>query len=117
MFDKSAAPVALLQRVCSAARAESCAAGERLSAIGELFALRRSQSGETADWAVDAESAVAADVSAALAITPGLAASHLRYARAMREQLPLLGRALIAGDISEATFRACVFRTGAILDD
>ncbi|HYO02941.1 MAG TPA: hypothetical protein VET27_14140, partial [Mycobacterium sp.] len=64
MFDTGAAPVSLVQRVCSAARAEACAAGERLSAIGELFALRRSQSEETADWAIDAEDAVCAEVSA-----------------------------------------------------
>jgi hypothetical protein len=117
MFDTGTTPVALLQRVGSAARAEACAAGERLSAIGELFALRRGQSEETADWAIDAEAAVCAEVSAVLSISPGLAASHLRYARALREQLPLLGRALIAGDIDEATFRTCVFRTGLILDD
>ena len=117
MFDMEAIPVALLQRVCSAARAEACAAGERLSAIGELFALRRSQSEETADWAVDAEAAVTAEVAAALSISQGLAASHLRYARALREHLPMLGRALIAGDVDEATFRACVFGTGLICDD
>ncbi|KAA0100798.1 HNH endonuclease [Mycolicibacterium sp. P1-18] len=117
MFDDERLPFALLQRVCSAARAEACAAGERLAAIGELFALRRSQSEESADWAVDAETAVTAEVAAALSISQGLAASHLRYARALREQLPMLGRALIAGDIDEDTFRACVFRTGLIQDD
>jgi hypothetical protein len=35
----------------------------------------------------------------------------------MREQLPMLGRAFIAGNIDEATFRTCVFRTGLIDDD
>lgn len=116
-MSESGTSAALLQRICSAARAEACAAGERLSAIGELFALRRVQFEETADWALDAEAAVVAEIAAALSISQGLAASHMRYARAMREQLPLLGRALIAGDIDEATFRACVFRTGLILDD
>lgn len=117
MFDMGAPPTALLQRVCSAARAESCAAAERLVAIGDLFALRLRQSGETADWAIDTEDAVCAEVAAALSISHALAASHLRYARALREQLPLLGRALIAGDIDEAAFRTCVFRTGLIDDD
>lgn len=116
-MSESGASAALLQRICSAARAEACAVGERLSAIGELFALRRVQFEETADWAVDAEAAVVAEIAAALSISQGLAASHMRYARAMREQLPLLGRALIAGDVDEATFRACVFRTGLINDD
>jgi hypothetical protein len=117
MFDAKPAPFELVQRVCSAARAEACAAGERLAAIGELFALRMRQAGETADWAVDAEDAVRAEVAAALGISHGLAGSQLRYARAMREDLPMLGRALRSGDITEATFRTCVFRTGLILDD
>jgi hypothetical protein len=117
MFDPGQAPFGLVQRVCSAARAEACAAGERLAAIGELFAPLLGQSEETANWAVDAEAAVGAEVAAALSISQGLAASHLRYARAMREQLPALGRALRAGDIDEAVFRTCVFRTGLILDD
>ncbi|MCV7423986.1 HNH endonuclease [Mycobacterium yunnanensis] len=117
MFDTPTAPFGLLQRVCSAARAESCAAGERLAAIGELFALRCSQAEETTEWAVDAEAAVTAEVAAALGVSQALAGSQLRYARALREQLPLLGRALIAGDITEATFRTCVFRTGLVHDD
>ncbi|MGH3643326.1 MAG: HNH endonuclease signature motif containing protein [Mycobacterium sp.] len=117
MFDGNAEPVALLQRVCSAARAEACAAAERLVAIGELVRLRMTQSGETQDWAVDAMDAVAVEIAAALSISQSLAASHVRYARALREQLPMVGRAFIAGDIDEATFRACVFRTGLITDD
>ncbi|MDT5080007.1 MAG: hypothetical protein QOJ80_4644, partial [Mycobacterium sp.] len=86
-------------------------------AVGELFSLRMRQSEETADWAIDAMDAVSAEVAAALSISQGLAARHVRYARAMREQLPMLGRAFIAGDIDEATFRTCVFRTGLIDDD
>ncbi|MDT5314218.1 MAG: hypothetical protein QOE74_3238, partial [Mycobacterium sp.] len=117
MFDKGAQPTALLQRVCSASRAEACAAADRLVAVGELFSLRMRQSEETADWAIDAMDAVSAEVAAALSISQGLAASHVRYARAMREQLPMLGRAFIAGDIDETTFRTCVFRTGLIDDD
>jgi hypothetical protein len=117
MFDKGAQPTALLQRVCSASRAEACAAADRLVAVGELFSLRMRQSEETADWAIDAMDAVSAEVAAALSISQGLAASHVRYARAMREQLPMLGRVFIAGDIDEVTFRTCVFRTGLIDDD
>ena len=117
MFDTPDAPLSLVQRVCSAARAEACAAAERLVAIGELFSLRMTQAGETPNWAVDAMEAVCAEVAAALSISAGLAASHVRYARALREQLPMLGRVFIAGDIDEATFRACVFRTGLMTDE
>ena len=117
MFDSDETATALVVRIRAAARAESQAAAQRLVSIGELFALRMVRAEETADWAVDAEAAVCAEVSAALSISSGLAASHLRYARALREQLPQVGRAFVAGDLDEDTFRACVFRTGLIDDD
>ncbi|OPX05163.1 HNH endonuclease signature motif containing protein, partial [Mycobacterium sp. AT1] len=60
---------------------------------------------------------VTLEVAAALNISRDLAASHVRYAHALRFSLPRLGRAFIAGDIDETTFRACVFRTGLIVDD
>src|SRR6185312_12080297 len=110
--------VSLLERVCSAARAEARAAAARLVAIGELVALRLVQDGGASeDWTVDATDAVALEVSAALGTSRGWAASHVRYAHALRVQLPQLGRVFVAGDIDEATFRAAVFRTGLILDD
>jgi hypothetical protein len=115
MFDSRVAE--LLDQVCSAARAESRAAAQRLVGIGEVFALRMRESGETAEWAVDATDAVCAEVAAALGIGRSLAASQLRYARALRERLPRLGQAFVAGDIDEATFRTAVFRTGLIRDD
>jgi hypothetical protein len=110
--------VLLLQQVCSAARAEACAAAARLVAIGDLVSLRLAQDGGASDdWAVDAVEAATLEVSAALGISRGLAASHLRYAHALRLQLPQLGRVFVAGNIDEATFRAAVFRTALITDD
>ena len=119
MFDTESDPATLLlQKMCSAARAESCAAATRLVAIGELVSLRLAQDGGASqDWTVDATDAVAIEVSVGLGISRGLAASHLRYAHALRVQLPALGRVFVAGDIDEATFRAAVFRTGLITDD
>ena len=119
MFDTESDPATLLlQRMCSAARAESCAAAARLVAIGELVSLRLAEDGGASeDWTVDATDAVAIEVSVGLGISRGLAASHLRYAHALRVQLPALGRVFVAGDIDEATFRAAVFRTGLITDD
>lgn len=106
-----------MQRVCSASRAEACAAAERLVAIGELVSLRMTQSGETQEWAVDATDAVTAEVAAALSISQRLAATYVTRARALREQLPMVGRAFIAGDIDEDMFRVLVFRTGLIVED
>ncbi|MGV0626738.1 HNH endonuclease signature motif containing protein [Mycolicibacter minnesotensis] len=107
---------ALVDRICTSARAENQAAAAHLVAIGELFALRLRRSGEAADWAVDTEAAVAAEVAAALRISQGLAGSRLRYARAMREQLPKVAEVFQAGDIDVRLFQTIVYRTGLIAD-
>ncbi|KLO26298.1 hypothetical protein ABW16_20400 [Mycolicibacter heraklionensis] len=107
---------ALVDRICVSARAENRAAAAHLAAIGELFALRLSRCSETEEWAVDTEAAVAAEVAAALRISQGLAASRLRYARAMREQLPQVAQVFQAGDIDIRLFQTMVYRTGLITD-
>ena len=93
MFDTDSDPAKLLlQRVCSAARAEACAAAARLVAIGDLVALRLTEDGGVGDdWTMDATDAVAVEVSAALSISRGLAASHVRYAHALRVRCPSWG--------------------------
>ncbi len=106
-----------MERIRGASRVENRAAGLRLAAIGELFALRLSRCGENQDWAVDTTAAVAAEVAAALRISQALAGSYLHYARAMREQLPRVGALLLAGDIDLRMFQTLVFRTGLITDD
>ncbi|OBG75147.1 MULTISPECIES: HNH endonuclease signature motif containing protein [unclassified Mycobacterium] len=112
----TAESAALLGRIGAAGRAENRAAAAQLVAIGELFAYRLARCSETEDWAVDTEAAVAAEVGAALGISLGLAASRLRYARAMRERLPRVGAVFAAGDIDYRTFQTVVFRTDLITD-
>ncbi|MFP2994251.1 HNH endonuclease signature motif containing protein, partial [Mycobacterium intracellulare] len=92
------------------------AAAAQLVAIGELFAYRLSRCAETEEWAVDTEAAVAAEVGAQLRIGQGLAASRVRYARAMRERLPKVGAVFGAGDIDYRMFQTIVFRTDLIVD-
>ncbi|EFP28287.1 hypothetical protein TMEG_03097, partial [Mycobacterium tuberculosis SUMu005] len=77
---------AFIDRICSATRAENRAAAAQLVALGELFAYRWSRCGGREEWVMDTMAAVAAEVAAALRISQGLAASRLRYARAMRER-------------------------------
>ncbi|OBL08899.1 hypothetical protein A5646_11780 [Mycobacterium sp. 1245499.0] len=114
----SATPVSvgLLERIGAAARAENRAAAAQLVAIGELFAYRLSRCAETEEWAMDTEAAVGAEVAAELRISQGLAASRLRYARAMRERLPKVGAVFSAGDIGYLMFQTIVFRTDLITD-
>jgi hypothetical protein len=81
-----------------------------------LFGYRLARCSDTEDWAVDTEAAVSAEVAAALRISQGLAASQLRYARAMRERLPKLAEVFKAGDIDQRTFATIVYRTDLITD-
>ncbi|ORA80031.1 HNH endonuclease [Mycobacterium malmoense] len=105
-----------VDRICAATRVENRAAAEQLVAIGELFGYRLSRCSENEDWAIDTMEAVAAEVAAALRISQGLAASRLRYARAMRERLPRVGDVFRGGDIDFRLFQTIVYRTDLITD-
>ncbi|WP_084188004.1 HNH endonuclease signature motif containing protein [Mycobacterium paraffinicum] len=107
---------ALLDRMREAGRAEARAAADRLVAVGELLVLRCRDSGERADWAADAWEAVAGQVGAALGCSVAMAHSYLRYAVAMRERLPQVGKAFQAGDFDYRAFQTIVFRTDLITD-
>ncbi len=107
---------ALLDRVRGSARAEARAAAERLVAIGELFVLRCRDSGERQDWAIDTWEAVAAQVAATLHCSVAMGSSYLRYAMALRDRLPQVGKAFLAGDIDYRAFQTMVFRTDLITD-
>lgn len=106
----------LVDRIAGCAREENRAAAAQLVAIGELFAYRLSRCAECEDWAVDTEAAVSAEVAAALRISQGLAASRVRYARALRERLPKIGEVFRAGDLDLGCFTALVYRTDLIVD-
>jgi Domain of unknown function (DUF222) len=107
---------ALLDRICASWRAENRAAAASLVAIGELFGYRLARCSDTEDWAIDTEEAVTAELAAALRISQGLAASRLRYARALRERLPAVAAIFKAGDIDFRTFQTIVYRTDLITD-
>ncbi len=107
---------ALLDRIGTSWREQNRAAAAALTAIGELFAYRLTRCSDTEDWAVDTEAAVSAEVAAALRMSQALAASQLRYARAMRERLPNVADVFRAGDIDQRTFATIVYRTDLIVD-
>ncbi|OBH95084.1 13E12 repeat family protein, partial [Mycobacterium scrofulaceum] len=113
---RTAESAALLGQVSGWSRAENRAAAAQLTAIGELFAYRLSRCAECEEWAVDTEAAVAAEVAAELRISQGLAASRVRYARALRERLPKVGEVFKAGDIDYQTFQTLVYRTDLLTD-
>ena len=106
----------LLDRMREARRDEARAGAERLIAVGELLMLRCRESGERPDWAADTWEAVAAQVAAALQCSVAMGHSYLRYAMAMRDRLPQVGKAFAAGDIDYRAFQTIVFRTDLITD-
>ncbi len=108
--------VGWMQRICEAARAVNRSAAAELVAIGQLFAHRLIQGGETEDWAIDTMKAVAGEVAAGLKISQGRAETKLRYARAMRERLPHVAAVFSAGDIDVEAFATIMFRTDLIED-
>ena len=110
------ASAALLDRIREAGRAEAQAAARRLVAVGELYLLRLRDSGEQADCAIDTWDAVAAQVAAALECSIAMGSSYLRYAMAMRERLPVVGKLFEAGVIDYRAFQTIVFRTDLITD-
>ncbi|BBX74028.1 hypothetical protein MSHI_19340 [Mycobacterium shinjukuense] len=106
----------LVDRICSASRAENRAAAAQLGAIGDLFGYRLARCSQNEDWAIDTMEAVAAELAAALRIGQGLAASRLRCARAMRERLPKVAELFKAGEIDFRMFATLVYRTDLITD-
>jgi hypothetical protein len=115
MFDRDVPPK-IVDRICAASRAENRAAAAQLEAIGDLFSHRCAEGPETDEWVIDTMEAVAAEVGAGLRISQGLAASRLRYARAMRERLPKVGEVFAAGEIDFPLFTTIVYRTELIED-
>jgi len=112
----TAESAAMVDRICTATRAENRAAATQLAAIGDLFGYRLSRCTDTEEWAVDTEEAVAAEVAAALRISQALAGSRLRLARAMRERLRMVGRVFAAGDIDFRMFATIVYHTDLITE-
>ena len=113
---KTPESAALLAEAGGCARSENRAAAAQLAAIGRLFAHRLSRCAETEEWAIDTEAAVAAEVAAELRISQGLAASRVRYARALRERLPRVGEVFKSGDVDFRMFATLVYRTDLITD-
>jgi hypothetical protein len=114
---KTPESAAMLDRICAHARTENRAVAAELAEIGALFDYRLSRCSENEDWAIDTMAAVAAEVGAALRVSPGWVSDRLRYARAMRERLPKVGEIFKAGDIDFCALQTIVFRTDLIVDD
>jgi Domain of unknown function (DUF222) len=110
---------AVAAAITAGTRDEAVASARRLAAIAEL-ADRRSTSPEAADrtrWACDTWDSTAAEVSAALGCTQGVADGQMRLALALRHRLPRVGALLADGSITYWLARTIVLRTDLVGDN
>jgi hypothetical protein len=120
MFDSLASCAessGLIDQVSAAACTEARATATRLNAIADLMQLRERQYGDRPEWAADLWDAMAAELAAALRISPALASSYLRDASVIRERLPKVGQRLASGEINYALFQVIAYRTALITDE
>ena len=100
--------------IADAARAEAVAAGVRAVVVGELLA--RNEAAHDPRWVFDGFSATAAEVGAAMGVSPRRAATVVRMAAALRDRLPRVGELLSAGVVSERVVAVMCWRTGLVTD-
>ncbi|MDO3636941.1 HNH endonuclease signature motif containing protein, partial [Mycolicibacterium arseniciresistens] len=107
----------LISAVLAAARRENQQAAARLTAIGDLYAVRFAERDELSDqWAVDTESAVAVEIGAALNIAYERAKDQVSLARGLRERLPLVAAMFRAGELTLDIVTTLLQRTTLITD-
>ncbi|MDG5781025.1 HNH endonuclease signature motif containing protein, partial [Mycolicibacterium fortuitum] len=105
---------ALIDKISAAARAESVAIAARLAAIGALDSLREQELVESILWRTDPFEEVAAEISAAMRIARGRAATQIHHARVLRDKLPLVAARFAVGDIDYRVVRMIIARTGIV---
>lgn len=111
---ESLADAALIDGLSDAGRAEAAAIARRLALIGELDTRRERELAETIFWRTDPFEEVAAEVSAALAISRGRAGGQIRYARVLRDKLPQVAAVFAAGLIDYRVVRTIIARTTTV---
>ncbi|KAA0111957.1 HNH endonuclease signature motif containing protein [Mycolicibacterium sp. P1-5] len=115
---------AVVGAVAGWARGEAAAEARRLASIAELVARRCAPDDEDPDevdgrarWACDRWDAVAAEVGAALGISARRASSQMYLARSLRERLPKVNAAFMAGRIGARLVSTISWRTHLVIDD
>ncbi|WP_131814029.1 DUF222 domain-containing protein, partial [Mycolicibacterium fortuitum] len=105
---------ALIDQISAATRAESVAIAARLAAIGALDSLREQELADSILWRTDPFEEVAAEISAAMRIARGRAATQIHHARVLRDKLPLVAARFAVGDIDYRVVRMIIARTGIV---
>ncbi|BBY94174.1 hypothetical protein MGALJ_38430 [Mycobacterium gallinarum] len=118
MFEFSEADDAtVVAAIADLTRAEAATAARRLAAIAELKRRRVLDDDERARWACDWWDCTAAEVAAAMNISPRKASGQMRIAVALRDRLPAVAAMFARGEVSARVVGAITWRTQFITDD
>src|SRR5690349_18357849 len=100
-------------------RAENAAAARKLAVMAEIFTRRTelATAAEREDWWVDPDAAVAAELSAALTVSTGMALHQTNRGVALRDRLPAVAAVFEQGLVSDLLVRTIVSRTYLIEDE
>lgn len=99
------------------ARAEAAAGARRLAAIAELARRRVLDDDERATWACDMWDSAAAEVGAAMNISPRRASGQMRIAETLRDHLPAVAELFRRGRLSTRVVSTITWRTRLVTDD
>ena len=100
-------------------RAEAAIAARRHAAVGELINRRCAgdEDDERSHWACDQWDAAAAEIGAALNLSPRRASTQMYLAQSLRERLPRVAALFLRGRISARLVAAISWRTHLVTDD
>ncbi len=100
-------------------QAEAAGAARRLAAIAELVARRcdPDDDDERQMWSCDLWDATAAEIGAALNVSPRRASSQMCLARSLRERLPKVNAVFLAGRIGARLVSTISWRTHLVVDE
>ncbi len=98
-------------------RIEAAASARRLHAIAELTSRRCDKEDERAYWACDFWDFAAAEVAAALRVSPKKASSQMQLSLTLRHQLPKVATLYMQGQVSYRVISAIAWHTHLVNDD
>jgi hypothetical protein len=100
------------------ARSENAACARKLAVLAEMFARRTGlPAGDRELWWIDPQTAVAAEMGAAVNVSQGMALHQTHRGVALRDRLPEVAALFEAGLVSDLLIRTIVWRTYLITDE
>jgi hypothetical protein len=109
---------ALVDAAAGWVRTENAACARKTAVMAELFARRTGlAAGERADWWVDPQAAVGAELGASQNISTWMALAQAHRGVVLMDRLPRIASLFEAGVISEMLVRAIEYRTALVTDE